>query len=199
MGALAAGAAGVSPDAPGSTRIALAPVGPTGVTFAGIGGPAMRSAGLDMLGDAGALGVTGLLEVVGRLPTIWKAFQRTAARLAGPGRPDLVLLIDYPDFNLRLARRARENGVPVLYFISPQVWAWRGGRVRQIASRVDRMLVILPFEEPIYRDAGVPVEFVGHPLLDLARAERTREQSLRPLGLDPHRPTIALLPGSRRN
>src|SRR5258706_13178292 len=123
MGALAAGAAGVSPDAPGSTRIAPATLGPTGVTFAGIGGPAMRSAGLDMLGDAGALGVTGLLEVVGRLPTIWKAFQRTAARLAGPGPPDPVLLIDYPAFNLRLGRPARGNRGPGPLFFCPQGWA----------------------------------------------------------------------------
>src|SRR5439155_4331134 len=107
--------------------------------------------------------------------------------------------IDYPDFNLRLATHARHARVPILYFVSPQVWAWRRGRVKQIAATVDRMLVILPFEEEIYRQAGVPVKFVGHPLLDLVRPTRTREQALRPLDLDPKRPTVALLPGSRRN
>ena len=170
------------------------------VEFAGIGGPSMRAAGIRALGDAGALGVTGFLEVLGSARAIWGAYRDAGRMLSAPSaRPDLVLLIDYPDFNLRLARKARRNGVPVLYFISPQVWAWRKGRVGQIAGTVDRMLVILPFEEAIYRSAGVPVEFVGHPLLDLVRVERTRDQALRPLGLDPKRPVVALLPGSRGN
>ncbi|HEU4401987.1 MAG TPA: lipid-A-disaccharide synthase [Candidatus Polarisedimenticolia bacterium] len=168
--------------------------------FLGIGGPAMRAAGLAPLGDAGVMGVTGLLEVLGSLRVIWRAYREACRALERPhGRPDLVLLIDYPDFNLRLARRAKKAGVPVLYFVSPQIWAWRKGRVRQIAGVVDRMLVILPFEEEIYRRAGVPVEFVGHPLLDLVRPERDRRQTLAPLGLDPRRTTVALLPGSRHN
>jgi lipid-A-disaccharide synthase len=170
------------------------------VEFTGIGGPSMRSAGLRALGDAGVLGVTGFLEVLGSARAIWRAYREACGILASPAaRPDLVLLIDYPDFNLRLAKKARRAGVPVLYFVSPQVWAWRKGRVRQIAGVIDRMLVILPFEEEIYRRAGVPVEFVGHPLLDLVRPERTRDQALRPLGLDPKRPVLALLPGSRSN
>jgi lipid-A-disaccharide synthase len=168
--------------------------------FTGIGGPSMRSAGLRALGDASVLGVTGFLEVLGSARAIWRAYREACRMLASSaGRPDLALLIDYPDFNLRLARKARRAGVPVLYFVSPQVWAWRKGRVRQVAGVVNRMLVILPFEEEIYRRAGVPVEFVGHPLLDLVRTERTREQALRPLGLDPKRPVVALLPGSRGN
>jgi len=170
-----------------------------GVRFTGVGGPAMRAAGLRPLGDAASLGVTGFLEILGNVGAIWRAYRQARDVLSSAQRPDLVLLIDYPDFNLRLAKRAKSAGVPVLYFVSPQIWAWRKGRVRQIASVVDRMLVILPFEEEIYRRAGVPVEFVGHPLLDLVHAERSREQTLRPLGLDPDRPTIALLPGSRRN
>ncbi|MFQ5877212.1 MAG: lipid-A-disaccharide synthase [Acidobacteriota bacterium] len=146
------------------------------------------------------MGVTGLLEVLGSLGAIWRAFREACRALADPGRrPDLLILIDYPDFNLRLAGRARRLGVPVLYFISPQVWAWRRGRVRRIAALVDRMLVILPFEEEIYRRGGVPVEFIGHPLLDLVRPGRDRRQVLKPLGLDPRRPTVALLPGSRDN
>ncbi len=172
----------------------------TGVRFLGIGGPGMRAAGLDLIADAGRIGVTGLSEVLGRFGSIWRAYRRAVAILAGPGtRPDLAILIDYPDFNLRLARRARRAGVPVLYFVSPQIWAWRPGRVRIIAERVDRMLVILPFEEAIYRRASVPVEFVGHPLVDSVRARRSRDQVLKPLGLDPLRRTVALLPGSRAN
>ena len=174
--------------------------GAAGPRFVGVGGPAMRAAGLEPLGDAGAMGVTGFLEILGSLRVIGRAYREACRVLDGMAdRPELAILIDYPDFNLRLARRARRAGVPVLYFVSPQVWAWRRGRVRQIARRVDRMAVILPFEEEIYRRASVPVEFVGHPLLDLVRPERGRAQALAPLGLDPKRPTVALLPGSRRN
>lgn len=168
--------------------------------FVGIGGPSMRAAGIEALGDASTMGVTGFLEVVGQLRVIWKAFGDARRLLTdASSRPDLAILIDYPDFNLRLAGAARKAGVPVLYFVSPQVWAWRKGRIKQIARCVDRMLVILPFEEEFYRSAGVPVQFVGHPLLDLVHRSLTREQALRPLGLDPKRPTVALLPGSRRN
>jgi lipid-A-disaccharide synthase len=170
------------------------------VQFVGAGGPAMRAAGLQPLADASSLGVTGLLEVLAHLGTIWKAFQAAGRALRDPAsRPDLAILIDYPDFNLRLAARARSAGVPVLYFISPQVWAWRKWRLRQIRRTVDRMLVILPFEAEIYREAGVPVEFVGHPLLDEVRLVRTARQERAVLGLDPDRPVVALLPGSRRN
>jgi lipid-A-disaccharide synthase len=169
------------------------------IRFIGVGGPAMRAAGLLPLGDAGIMGVTGFLEILGSARAIWNAYREARAILVSHERPDLVLLIDYPDFNLRLAKKARRAGAPVLYFVSPQVWAWRKSRVRQIAAIVDRILVILPFEEDIYRRAGVSVEFVGHPLLDLVGPARTRDQALRPLGLDPKRPTVALLPGSRRN
>ncbi len=170
------------------------------VEFRGIGGPGMLSAGLEPIADARHLGVTGLSEVLFSLRSIWAAYRRAGAIIGDAARrPDLVILIDYPDFNLRLARRAKRAGIPVLYFVSPQIWAWRAGRVRVIAERVDRMLVILPFEEEIYRKAGVEVEFVGHPLVDRVRAGRSREQVLRPLGLDPGRPSVALLPGSRRN
>lgn len=169
------------------------------VQFSGIGGPSMRAAGLRPLGDAGLIGVTGFFEVLGSARAIWSAYREARGLLDSAERPDLALLIDYPDFNIRLAHRARRAGVPVLYFVSPQIWAWRKGRVRRIAAVVGRMLVILPFEEALYSQAGVPVEFVGHPLLDLVRTTRTREQTLRPAGLDPLRPTIALLPGSRTN
>jgi lipid-A-disaccharide synthase len=170
------------------------------VRFTGIGGDAMRDAGLASLADASVLGVTGVVEVAARFGAIWRAYRAAGRVLADPAaRPDLAVLIDYPDFNLRLAARARAAGVPVLYFISPQVWAWRRGRVRKMAGLVDRMLVILPFEEAIYRAAGVPVTFVGHPLLDLVRTHRTARQERARLGLDSDRPLVALLPGSRRN
>jgi lipid-A-disaccharide synthase len=189
----------------GLLMAAMQRLGP--VRFVGIGGPSMRTAGLSPVGDAEAMGVTGLLEVASRLWIIWRAY-REASRAVNAGvrggahdgrRPDLVVLIDYPDFNLRLAKHARRAGVPVLYFVSPQVWAWRRGRVPLIARTVDKMLVILPFEEEFYRQAGVAAEFVGHPLLDLVHPSRPREQALRSLGLDPEAPVVALLPGSRRN
>jgi lipid-A-disaccharide synthase len=197
MEAMRAGAA-MTTSGPGGTQPAGA--ASAAVEFVGIGGPRMRAAGLRPLADAEALGVTGVLEVLGSLGRIWAAYRAVTAPLADPdGRPDLVILVDYPDFNLRVAGRAHRAGVPVLYYISPQVWAWRRGRVKRIARIVDRMLVILPFEEAIYREAGLAVQFVGHPLLDIVRAERTRDQTLRPIGVDPRRPVIALLPGSRRN
>jgi lipid-A-disaccharide synthase len=170
------------------------------VRFTGVGGPSMRAAGLDLLGDAAVLGVTGLLEVARHFGSIWRAWRSVVGALESPrDKPDLALLIDYPDFNLRVASRARRAGVPVLYFISPQVWAWRRGRVKRMKSTVDRMLVILPFEEALYRAAGVPVSFVGHPLLDQVHAARTRSQERARLGLDKDKPLVALLPGSRRN
>jgi lipid-A-disaccharide synthase len=177
-----------------------AAAGGASIEFAGLGGPAMRAAGLAPVADASVLGVTGLVEVLARFRDIWKGYRAACARLSErTTRPDLAILIDYPDFNLRLARRCRAAGVPVLYFISPQVWAWRRGRVATMAGVVARMLVILPFEEEIYRAAGVPVQFVGHPLLDLVAATRTPRQERSRLGLDPNRPVVALLPGSRRN
>jgi lipid-A-disaccharide synthase len=177
---------------------AMAAEGP--VVFSGIGGPTMRAAGLAPVADASALAVTGILEVAARFPSIWGAWRATTRVLDDPERgPDLAILIDYPDFNLRVAARAKRAGVPVLYFISPQVWAWRRGRLARMAGVVSRMLVILPFEEELYRAAGIPVEFVGHPLLDLVHADRTRGQARALLGLDPDRPMVALLPGSRPN
>jgi len=113
-------------------------------------------------------------------------------------QPALAVLIDYPDFNMRLARRLRARGVPVVYYISPQVWAWRRGRVRAIRETVSHMIVLFPFEEPLYREAGVPVTFVGHPLVDLVRPAADRDAFIRSCGLDPARPVLGLLPGSRQ-
>ncbi len=171
-----------------------------GVRFTGIGGQAMRQAGLEPLMDAERIAVLGFFEVLSSLPVLREAFRRCVAELASPTPPDLVVLIDYPGFNLRLARQAHRAGVPVVYFVSPQVWAWKPGRVRLIAETVSRMLVIFPFEEAFYRERGVSVTYVGHPLLDLLQREtrrRPREEMARHLGIDPRRRVIGLLPGSR--
>jgi lipid-A-disaccharide synthase len=114
-------------------------------------------------------------------------------------RPDVFVALDFPDFNFRLMAAVHALGIPVVYYVSPQLWAWRSGRMAQMQQHVDRVLVIFPFEAPIYEAAGVPVEFVGHPLIDLAEPPPSREAFLRELGLPPSAPTVALLPGSRRN
>ena len=169
-----------------------------GVSFTGIGGPLMRAAGLAPLVHAERIAVMGFFEVISSLPRIREAFDLCLAELKSP--PDLVLLIDYPGFNLRLARHAKEAGVPVIYFISPQVWAWKPGRVRTIARNVSRMLVIFPFEEGWYRERGVEATFVGHPLVEILKRSGprlTREEAAARFGVDPARRVIGLLPGSR--
>jgi len=164
----------------------------------GFGGPRMAAAGADLTGDFRGFSVTGLVEALAVVPKSWRML-RTLADAAAERRPDVVVAIDFPDFNLRLLPGLRRLGVPLVYYISPQLWAWRPSRMETIRRYVDRMLVIFPFEEAIYRDAGVPVEFVGHPLIDLAVARRSREALLGEYGLDDARPVVALLPGSRPN
>ena len=169
-----------------------------GTTVAGLGGPQFAAAGGTLIEDYRGLTVTGLTEVIAKLPRS----QRTLGRLvqeARARRPDALVVLDFPDFNLRLARRVRKLGIPVIYYISPQIWAWRAGRLETIRKVASRMLVIFPFEESIYRKAGVPVEFVGHPLVDLAKASAGRPEFLRRIGLQPDAPTVAILPGSRPN
>lgn len=138
------------------------------------------------------------MEVLGHLPVIVNGFNTLKRKLLSD-RPDLLILIDYPDFNLRLAKVAKKAGIKVLYFISPQVWAWRSGRVKGIGRVVDMMAVLFPFEVPFYKKAGVPVTFVGHPLLDLVRPTMKRDEALVSLGLDPERRCVGLFPGSRRS
>ncbi|MEN8159464.1 MAG: glycosyltransferase, partial [Myxococcota bacterium] len=170
------------------------------VRLFGLGGPAMEKAGVELIVPQHELAVGGLFEVLVELPRIVSAWRRMNRALA-LRRPDLVILVDSPDFNLRFAKRAKRQGVPVLYYVSPQVWAWRRGRIRQIAARVDRLAVIFPFERDVYAGTGLAVDFVGHPLLDrlapLARVERGAAR--RALALDEERPLVLLLPGSRRN
>ncbi len=170
---------------------------PTAV-ITGFGSERLRSAGASLVADFQGLSVTGLLEVARVLPRTYAVYRRLLAH-AAETRPDVFVAIDFPDFNFRLARAMRKRGVPVVYYISPQLWAWRPGRMKTMRRIADRVLVIFPFEEEIYRRAGVPVEWVGHPLLDVAASPEPRDAFLTRLGLDPARPMVALLPGSRIN
>jgi lipid-A-disaccharide synthase len=166
------------------------------VDLSGMGGAEMAEAGVRLVQDASEVAVVGVLEVLSRLPQLRSAMARLTAALAE--KPDLLVPIDFPDFNLRLAGEAARRGVPVVYFVSPQVWAWRRGRVRGIRRRVARMLVLFPFEVSFYEQAGVPVTFVGHPMAGTPEVppEDTEELAAR-LGLRPGTRRLVLLPGSR--
>lgn len=164
----------------------------------GFGGGALVGGGAELVGDYRGFAVTGLSEAVAVLPRSWRMLRKLAAR-AESDRPDVFVAIDFPDFNFRLLPVMHRLGVPIVYYVSPQLWAWRPGRIATIAKYVSQMLVIFPFEAEIYERAGVPVEFVGHPLVDLAGASTARGPFLAGLGLDPSRPVVALLPGSRPN
>lgn len=166
--------------------------------FYGVGGARMKAAGVQLVADAADMAVVGLTEVVFKLGLLLKVMHRLKASLKREP-PDLVILIDYPDFNLSIARAARKHGISVLYYISPQVWAWRKGRIATIRSSVDRMAVILPFEKEFYREAGMDVTFVGHPLLDEVKKKYRRKEALRRFGLKDDALTVGLLPGSRRS
>ena len=168
------------------------------VSITGFGGDRLRHAGADLVGDFGGLSVTGLVEVARLLPRTYAVYRRLVAD-ARANPPDVFVAVDFPDFNFRLARAVRRLGVPVVYYISPQLWAWRPGRMKTMKRIADRVLVIFPFEEDIYRAAGVPVEWVGHPLLDEQRPSRSRSEWRILLGISPDPPTVALLPGSRAN
>jgi lipid-A-disaccharide synthase len=167
------------------------------LTFFGVAGDQLQRTSFETLFTVSKLTGMGLLELVGNIKNIMAAY-RLLRRTLRTRRPSLLILIDFPEFNLRLARLAKKLGVPVLYYVSPQVWAWRRGRVREIAHVVDKMAVVFPFEVEFYERHHVPVEFVGHPLLDVVRVSQKRESILSELGLDKERPVIALLPGSRR-
>ena len=166
--------------------------------IAGFGSERLRAAGASLIRDFQGLSVTGLTEALRVIPRSWQNY-RALLRAADSERPDVFVPIDFPDFNFFLARAMHKRGVPVVYYISPQLWAWRRGRLKTMQRVADRVLVIFPFEAPFYEQAGVPVTFVGHPLLELTRPPASREVFMREHGLDPARPLVAILPGSRRN
>lgn len=168
------------------------------VSVSGLGGPQLEASGGRLIDDYRGLAVTGLTEAIGKLPRSYAVMRRLVAA-ARAERPDALVLIDFPDFNFRLGSRVKALGIPVVYYISPQLWAWRRGRMKTMTRIADRVLVIFPFEEQLYRDAGVAVEFVGHPLIDLATPSATRSEFLAARGLSPSAPTVAILPGSRPN
>ena len=164
----------------------------------GLGGDRFKAAGGDLVADFHGLSVTGLTEALAVLPRSWRTLRALVAA-ARERKPHALVVIDYPDFNFRLMRAVKRLGVPVIYYVSPQLWAWRAGRIKTMKQVVDVVLPIFPFEEPIYRREHMDVRFVGHPLIDLAVAERSREQLLQRLKLDHAKPVVALLPGSRPN
>ncbi len=164
----------------------------------GLGGQQLAAAGAHLIGDFQGLSVTGLTEALRVLPRSYAMLRRLVGA-ARATRPDIFVAIDFPDFNFRLMAALHQLGIPIVYYISPQLWAWRSGRMRTMKRFVDRVLVIFPFEEAIYRREGVPVEFVGHPLVDLVRVTQPRAAFLREHGLVADAPTVALLPGSRPN
>ena len=166
------------------------------VQLFGVGGEHLARKGMKILYHSQSLSVVGITEVLFKLRIILKALKGLKESL-DQEKPNLIVLIDFPDFNLRLAKTAHQKGIPVLYYISPQIWAWRPGRVQLIAERVKKMVVFFPFEVPLYEAAGVDVEWVGHPLVDIVKPTLSKEEAFRKLGLDPQRRTVGLLPGSR--
>ena len=168
------------------------------IKVSGIGGDTMRAAGAEIKVDFSELAVMGLVEVLKQYRHIKKIFNQLVKELEND-RPDLLVLVDYPGFNLKLAKVAKKLHIPVLYYISPKVWAWRAGRVKKIKRYVDHMAVLFPFEQSIYEKAGVPVSCVGHPLVDAVKTSLTTEQAKQKFGLDPSHRVIGLYPGSRRS
>jgi lipid-A-disaccharide synthase len=166
------------------------------VQFFGVGGEGLERKGMKLLYRSQSLSVVGITEVFFKLRPILKAL-RGLKKSLDQEKPDLVILVDFPGFNLRMAKIAHRKGIPVLYFISPQVWASRPKRIKLIARVVKKMIVLFPFEVPLYESAGVDVEWVGHPLLDIVKPTLPREVAFQKFGLDPKRRTIGLLPGSR--
>lgn len=168
------------------------------IRFYGVGGRKLKEAGVKLMADSADMAVVGLTEVVSKLGMILKVMAQLKASMR-EDRPDLVILIDYPDFNLSLAKAAKKYGIKVFYYISPQVWAWRKGRIRQIKKTVDKMALILPFEASLYNEAGVNAAFVGHPLLDVVGVKYSRKEAMLKFGLKEGITTVGILPGSRQS
>jgi len=166
--------------------------------FFGIGGKHMASQGVDIIFPVEELAVIGGVEIISRLPRIKAMFSQMEKEITAR-KPEASVLIDSPDFNLRMAKKLRKLSIPVLYYISPTVWAWRKGRLKTIRRTVDKMLLIFPFEEEIYRARGIPASYVGHPLKEWIKTTLTRQEFFKKFNLDPHKKLIAILPGSRRS
>lgn len=164
--------------------------------FFGMGGVELENVGVDILFQASRISVVGLTEVFSHLPDIFTARQLLMQEMKNR-RPALLILIDFPDFNLMLAAKAKKLGIPVLYYISPQVWAWRSGRVNKIGRLSNRIAVILPFEKDFYQQRNVSVDFVGHPLMDSVKTTQSKEECRRSLSIDHGKTVIGLIPGSR--
>lgn len=167
------------------------------VRLVGMGGKAMRDAGVDIIYDIADLGVIGFVEVLKNLRRLFQLRDMLADYMRQE-RPDVLVVIDYPDFNMRLAKIAKELGIPVISYISPSAWAWRKGRAKDVGKIVDRVAAIFPFEADVYREAGANVTFVGHPLLDIVKPALTKEEALRYFNADPARHKVLLMPGSRK-
>ena len=168
-----------------------------GIKFFGLGGPAMEKVGVEIIRHLSSVAVVGITEVVPKMGHILEVL-REFKRALKVAPPDLVILIDYPGFNLNLAKRAHALGIPVLYYVPPQLWAWWEKRVRKIAKRVDRLAVILPFEKEFYLKHGLEADYVGHPLLDMSLSERGKKEIKEDLGIGHGKgPILGLLPGSR--
>ena len=166
--------------------------------FTGMGGLRMRNAGVNTLFGIERMGTVGLVEIFSEFGHYFEVYRALRREIAS-NKYTAVILIDYPTLNLRLARHSHKHDCPVYYFISPQVWAWRKGRIKDIRKSVHKMFVILPFEEKIYQEAGVDAEFLGHPFIDIVSPTRSREENLKQFSLDPNKKTVGLLPGSRMN
>ncbi len=188
-----------SGDLHGANLIKAAKVLSADTRFFGAGGQKMAAAGCEILVPSESLAVMGVFEVFGQLPVIWRSFQQLKKELFGQQKPDALVLIDFPDFNLRLANQAKKAGVPVLYYISPKVWAWRQGRVKKIAERVDSLAVIFPFEPVLYEGLDILVKYVGHPLLDEFAASYDGVDLRQELQIPETKKIIGLFPGSRRS
>ena len=166
------------------------------IAFYGVGSRNMKNAGVHLLADASQISVVGATEVITHLRPLCRVFN-DLKRFLATDRPDLLILIDFPDFNIMLGKKAKKLGIPVLYYISPQVWAWRKGRVKTIAALVKAIIVVFPFEVALYKNAGADVRFVGHPLTDVVKSPYSQEEAKAQFGLAAGKRTIAILPGSR--
>jgi lipid-A-disaccharide synthase len=188
-----------SGDLHGATLARALRAAAPGARLYGMGGRRMAAEGVELLVDVTGAATVGGTEAVSGVPGLYRAYRRLRGAVSGTQRPDALVVIDFPEFNLRLARAARRAGVAVAYFIPPQIWAWRPWRVRLIRRVVSLVLAVFPFETALYRRAGVPVAFVGHPVLDALADAPTRDAARAALGVEGVGPVVGLLPGSRRH